>query len=24
MIAVSGMLHHYFLTGKGPIELITG
>jgi hypothetical protein len=24
MIATSGMLHHYFLTGKGPIELITG
>ena len=24
MIATAGMLHHYFLTGKGPIELITG
>jgi len=24
MLATSGMLHHYFLTGKGPIELITG
>ena len=23
MIATAGMLHHYFLTGKGPIELIT-
>ena len=22
MIAVSGMLHHYFITGKGPIQLI--
>jgi len=24
MLATSGMLHHYFLTGKGPIELISG
>jgi len=24
MIATAGMLHHYFLTGKGPIELVTG
>lgn len=24
MIATSGMLHHYFITGKGPIELIFG
>ena len=24
MIAFSGMLHHYFITGKGPIQLITG
>ncbi|KAJ1469184.1 chlorophyll a/b-binding protein domain-containing protein, partial [Baffinella frigidus] len=23
MIAISGMTHHYFLTGKGPIEFIT-
>ena len=23
MIATAGMLHHYFLTGKGPIELIS-
>jgi len=22
MIATSGMLHHYFITGKGPIQLI--
>jgi len=24
MLATSGMLHHYFITGKGPIELISG
>jgi hypothetical protein len=24
MIAISGMTHHYFLTGKGPIQFITG
>ena len=24
MIAFSGMLHHYFITGKGPIQLISG
>ncbi|EKX48559.1 Light-harvesting Chl a protein 5 [Guillardia theta CCMP2712] len=24
MIAFSGIIHHYFITGKGPIELITG
>mmetsp|Transcript_45353 Transcript_45353/g.92651 ORF Transcript_45353/g.92651 Transcript_45353/m.92651 type:complete len:125 (-) Transcript_45353:121-495(-) len=24
MIAVGGMTHHYLLTGKGPIQLITG
>jgi len=24
MIATGGMLHHYFITGKGPIQLITG
>ena len=23
MIAIGGMTHHYFLTGKGPIEFIT-
>merc|ERR1719503_335066 len=23
MIAISGMTHHYFLTGKGPIQFIT-
>ncbi|KAJ1482465.1 hypothetical protein T484DRAFT_1952161 [Baffinella frigidus] len=23
MIAIAGMTHHYFLTGKGPIEFIT-
>ncbi|KAJ1487292.1 light-harvesting complex protein Lhcc2 [Baffinella frigidus] len=23
MIAISGMTHHYFLTGKGPIDFIT-
>jgi len=23
MIAISGMTHHYFLTGKGPIEFLT-
>jgi len=23
MIAISGMTHHYFLTGKGPIEFMT-
>ena len=23
MLATSGMLHHYFLTGKGPIQFIT-
>jgi hypothetical protein len=23
MIAISGITHHYFLTGKGPIEFIT-
>ena len=24
MIAISGMTHHYFLTGKGPIQFLTG
>jgi len=24
MLAFSGIIHHYFITGKGPIELITG
>mmetsp|Transcript_11989 Transcript_11989/g.18781 ORF Transcript_11989/g.18781 Transcript_11989/m.18781 type:complete len:123 (+) Transcript_11989:549-917(+) len=24
MMAFSGIIHHYFITGKGPIELITG
>ena len=24
MIAFSGMVHHYFITGKGPIQLISG
>ena len=24
MIAFSGMLHHYFITGTGPIQLISG
>ncbi|KAJ1473803.1 light harvesting protein 5 [Baffinella frigidus] len=24
MLGFSGMIHHYFITGKGPIELITG
>ena len=24
MIAFSGMLHHYFITGKGPIQFISG
>jgi len=23
MIAISGMTHHYFLTGKGPVQFIT-
>ena len=23
MIAIGGITHHYFLTGKGPIEFIT-
>jgi hypothetical protein len=23
MIALGGIVHHYLLTGKGPIELIT-
>ena len=23
MIAIGGMVHHYLITGKGPIELIT-
>ena len=23
MIATAGMLHHYFITGKGPIELLS-
>jgi hypothetical protein len=24
MIAISGMTHHYFLTGKGPLQFLTG
>jgi hypothetical protein len=24
MIAIGGMTHHYFLTGKGPIQFLTG
>jgi hypothetical protein len=24
MMAFSGIVHHYFITGKGPIELLTG
>ena len=23
MLAIGGIVHHYFITGKGPIELIT-
>jgi hypothetical protein len=23
MIAIGGIVHHYFITGKGPIELLT-
>merc|ERR1712205_206375 len=24
MLAFSGIIHHYFITGKGPVELMTG
>jgi hypothetical protein len=24
MLAIGGILHHYFITGKGPVQLITG
>jgi hypothetical protein len=23
MLAIGGVVHHYFITGKGPVELIT-
>jgi hypothetical protein len=23
MLAIGGIVHHYFITGKGPIELLT-
>jgi hypothetical protein len=24
MLAIGGIVHHYLITGKGPIQLITG
>jgi len=24
MIAIGGIVHHYLLTGKGPVQLLTG
>ena len=24
MLAVGGIVHHYFITGKGPVQLLTG
>jgi hypothetical protein len=24
MLAISGIVHHYFITGKGPIQFVTG
>jgi hypothetical protein len=24
MLGIGGIMHHYFITGKGPVQLITG
>ena len=24
MLAIGGIVHHYLITGKGPVQLITG
>ena len=24
MLAIGGIVHHYFITGKGPVQLLTG
>lgn len=24
MIAIGGIVHHYLITGKGPVQLLTG
>ena len=24
MLAVGGIVHHYFITAKGPVQLLTG